>query len=160
MFESLTEKLESAFKQIKGEGRITELNIASTVKDIRRAKGMLIVPGDPDTRSAGSFFKNPVVPEAVFQNLESREGPGIPHFPAPAGSVKIPAAWLIERAGFARGYAKGGAAISSRHTLAITNHDNATAKETAGQLAEAEAERAELIGQIELRVVDNRNTLH
>ncbi len=101
--------------------------VRDTVRGIRRVKGMLIVDGDPDCRSAGSFFKNPVVETAVFEDLAGRLDGELPRFPAADGFVKIPAARLIEAAGFARGYQRGGAAISSKHTLALTNRDRATA---------------------------------
>ena len=94
---------------------------------------MLLVDGDPDCRSAGSFFKNPVVSEKLFQEIAARCGAkDPPRFPAGsgpenAGRVKIPAAWLIEQAGFAKGYAMGAAGISTRHTLALVNLGDATA---------------------------------
>jgi len=100
--------------------------VAAQVRVIRLAKGMLIVEGDPDCRSAGSFFKNPVVTEEQFQRIAASGKDEPPRFPAGAetenqGQIKVPAAWLIERAGFAKGYALGKAAISSRHTLALVN---------------------------------------
>jgi UDP-N-acetylmuramate dehydrogenase len=95
---------------------------------------MLRVEGDPDCRSVGSFFKNPVVSEEHAGRIAESGGKEPPRFPAGggienAGIVKIPAAWLIERAGFARGYALGSAGISSRHTLALINRGGATAGE-------------------------------
>jgi len=107
----------------------TLAEVRQVVRAIRRQKAMLIVPGDPDCRSAGSFFKNPVVEETTYLRIEATAGPGVPKFPAAAGSVKIPAAWLIEKSGFHRGHARGGAAISSRHTLALTNRAGATARD-------------------------------
>lgn len=102
--------------------------VAAIVRRIRQSKGMLLVEGDADCRSAGSFFKNPIVPEAHFQNIAAHSA--APHFPAGvAGAVKIPAAWLIEQAGFVKGYALGNAGISSRHTLALVNRGGATAAE-------------------------------
>jgi UDP-N-acetylmuramate dehydrogenase len=82
---------------------------------------MLIVPGDADSRSAGSFFKNPVVAVDVLERI-----PGVPHWPAGEGRVKLPAAWLLEQAGFVKGYGSGPVRISSRHTLALTNRGGAT----------------------------------
>jgi UDP-N-acetylmuramate dehydrogenase len=100
---------------------------------------MVLDAGDPDTRSAGSFFTNPIVSAQQFEEVRRRAaelfGPDItvPHFPAgeappdggPAeGAVKVPAAWLIERSGFAKGYPGQGAGavrISTKHTLALTN---------------------------------------
>jgi len=85
------------------EGReLTLAEVAAVVREVRQSKGMLLVEGDPDCRSAGSFFKN------LF---------------------KVPAAWLIEQAGFPKGYALGAAGISTRHTLALTNRGGATAAE-------------------------------
>jgi UDP-N-acetylmuramate dehydrogenase len=102
--------------------------VAGTVRRIRRSKGMLIVEGDPDCRSAGSFFKNPVIAaERAAEIAESGAVP--PTFPAGPGRVKVPAAWLIEHAGFSKGFVLGGAGISSRHTLALVNRGGATAAE-------------------------------
>ena len=91
------------------------------VREIRHAKGMLIVPGEADCRSAGSFFKNPVVPVEEVARVAAAAGAEPPRFEAGPGQVKLPAAWLIERAGFTKGHARGPAAISSRHTLALIN---------------------------------------
>jgi UDP-N-acetylmuramate dehydrogenase len=98
--------------------------VAAGVREIRRNKGMLLVDGDPDCRSAGSFFKNPAVPRLVaarIQQFAADAGVPLQVYPAAGGLVKIPAAWLIEQAGFAKGYALGAARISSRHTLALIN---------------------------------------
>ncbi len=108
----------------------TLTEVREAVRSVRAQKGMLIVPGDPDCRSAGSYFKNPIVPVSVLDSLA--EGLGIekhsiPAYPAQPGEVKLSAAWLIERAGFAKGYALGRAGISSRHTLALINRGGATA---------------------------------
>jgi UDP-N-acetylmuramate dehydrogenase len=110
----------------------TLIEVTAAVRRIRLSKAMLIVPGDPDSRSAGSFFKNPVVSEELAQQIASGSSKELPRFPAGpgpenAGKVKLPAAWLIERAGFKKGYARGAAAISSRHTLALVNRGDATA---------------------------------
>jgi UDP-N-acetylmuramate dehydrogenase len=102
--------------------------VADAVRRIRGLKGMLIVEGDPDCRSAGSFFKNPVMTAEQFGEIAER-GAAPPSFPAGAGMVKVPAAWLIEQAGFSKGYALGAAGISSRHTLALVNRGGATAAE-------------------------------
>ncbi|PYV15437.1 MAG: UDP-N-acetylenolpyruvoylglucosamine reductase, partial [Acidobacteria bacterium] len=111
--------------------------VRAAVRAIRASKSMLLQPGDPDAASAGSFFKNPVVTEAEFLEIEEvarRAGvierdQGLPRFPAHPGSVKVPAAWLIERAGFSKGYARGRAAVSAHHTLALVNRGGATAEE-------------------------------
>jgi len=108
--------------------------VAHAVRQIRQGKGMLLVEGDPDCRSAGSFFKNPVVSRERFREIAERSNMAPPSFPAGSGAeneecVKIPAAWLIEEAGFAKGYAIGAAGISTKHTLAIVNRGGATAQE-------------------------------
>ena len=109
---------------------------AAAVRSIRRGKGMLLVEGDPDCRSAGSFFKNPAVTQELADRVRQvAAGAGVPVrvFPTGDGLVKIPAAWLIEQSGFAKGYRLGAAGISSRHTLALINlgdaRSGATAKE-------------------------------
>ncbi len=118
-----------------GEGRESNLaEVAAVVRGIRRSKGMLLVEGDADCRSAGSFFKNPVVAEELLQRIEAVSGKEPPRFPAGPGAenlgkVKVPAAWLIEQAGFSKGYALGRAAVSSRHTLALVNLGGASAAE-------------------------------
>ncbi len=111
--------------------------VAEAVRRIRQSKGMLLVEGDPDCRSVGSFFKNPIVKKEQAERIEERSGNELPRFPAGIGAgdeqmFKIPAAWLIEQAGFAKGYGLGRAGISSRHTLALINRGGATAKEILG----------------------------
>ncbi len=114
--------------------------VAEAVREIRRAKGMVVDGSrplserDPDTRSAGSFFKNPVVPDSVFRAIEASVAPAAaPSYPAHEGHRKLPAAWLVEQAGFAKGFALGGAALSSKHTLALTNRSgHASAAELRG----------------------------
>jgi UDP-N-acetylmuramate dehydrogenase len=108
----------------------TLTEVRDAVRTIRQQKGMLIVPGDADCRSAGSFFKNPVVPVTVLDSLAQQLGvekKSIPAYPAQDGEVKLSAAWLIERAGYQKGYALGNAGISSRHTLALINRGGASA---------------------------------
>ena len=110
----------------------TLAEVRDAVRSIRAQKGMLLVPGDADCRSAGSFFKNPVVPASTLDSLALElkvEKQSIPAYPAQQGEVKLSAAWLIERAGFAKGYALGNAGISSRHTLALVNRGGASATE-------------------------------
>jgi UDP-N-acetylmuramate dehydrogenase len=102
----------------------------SAVLAIRRSKGMVIDPADPDTRSVGSFFMNPVVGADVHARLSASSPDGrAPGFTLPDASVKIPAAWLIERAGFAKGHAAGRAGLSTKHPLAIVNRGGATARD-------------------------------
>jgi UDP-N-acetylmuramate dehydrogenase len=105
--------------------------VRAAVLKIRARKGMVLNPGDPDTRSAGSFFTNPVITAeelAVVEAAADARGVGpVPRYPAGDGRAKVPAAWLIERAGFAKGYgAPGPARVSSKHTLALVNLGEAT----------------------------------
>ena len=97
---------------------------------IRRQKGMVIDPSDPDTRSVGSFFMNPVVPNDVHRRVAAQFPDGhTPGFTLAGGSVKIPAAWLIEHAGFRKGFGSGRAGLSTKHPLAIVNRGGATARD-------------------------------
>jgi UDP-N-acetylmuramate dehydrogenase len=104
----------------------------AAVLALRAGKGMVLDPDDPDTYSAGSFFTNPVLSPEAFAALTARlDGLGPPpSWPAPDDAVKVSAAWLIERAGFGKGYAvdrPGGVGISTKHTLALTNRGTGTA---------------------------------
>jgi UDP-N-acetylmuramate dehydrogenase len=108
-------------------------DVREAVLALRRGKGMVIDPDDPDSVSAGSFFTNPVLDAAEFAELEERarewvpDGARVPRFPQADGSVKTSAAWLIERAGFARGHGDPATvAISGKHTLALTNRGAGT----------------------------------
>jgi UDP-N-acetylmuramate dehydrogenase len=106
--------------------------VRQAVLEIRRNKGMLIVPGDDDCRSAGSFFKNPVLSEAQFKDLAARaasKGLDIPSYPALDAQRKVSAAWLVEHSGFSKGYALGEAGISHRHALALINRGDAKASD-------------------------------
>jgi UDP-N-acetylmuramate dehydrogenase len=110
----------------------TLAEVREAVRSIRAQKGMLLVQGNADCRSAGSFFKNPIVPATIVDSLAEKLGVekrSIPAYPAQDGEVKLSAAWLIERAGFQKGYALGNAGISSRHTLALINRGGASAAE-------------------------------
>ena len=110
----------------KASPSLTEIRMA--VREIRRSKGMLIVPNDEDCRSAGSFFKNPVVGGEEFKQLSARaesEGLEIPSHPALEAQRKISAAWLVEHSGFSKGYGWGPAGISRKHALAIINRGGA-----------------------------------
>jgi len=105
--------------------------VRAAVIKIRSRKGMVLNPGDPDTHSAGSFFFNPVITAAEFAAVEvaaaARGIAQVPRYPAAGGLVKVPAAWLIERSGFAKGYgAPAPARVSSKHTLALVNTGEAT----------------------------------
>ncbi len=96
--------------------------VREAVLVLRRGKGMVLDDPDPDTWSAGSFFTNPVLP------ADAELPEGAPRFPAPDGGVKTSAAWLIEHAGFGKGFGlPGPASLSTKHTLALTNRGDATA---------------------------------
>ncbi len=104
----------------------TLLNVREAIRSIRKKKSMVLDPADPYSRSAGSFFTNPVVSREVFaetqRKWESLEGTGsIPSYPS-NDKVKIPAAWLVEHAGFVKGFRKGGIGISANHSLALVNY--------------------------------------
>jgi len=104
----------------------------AAVRQIRSRKGMLIIEGDPDCRSAGSFFKNPVVSEQQHGELLRRataKALTLPSYPALEKAHKVSAAWLVEHSGFTRGYRLGSVGISSKHALAIVNLGGATAAE-------------------------------
>ena len=115
--------LESHFA---GPNSGTPMEVYKAVRAIRDRKGMLIDPEKPeaDMRSAGSFFKNPLVSARVVKDILETLPPDegtLPQWPAPDGKVKLAAAWLIEHAGFKKGYALGRVGISSKHTLALVN---------------------------------------
>jgi UDP-N-acetylmuramate dehydrogenase len=113
-----------------GRAAPTALDVYHAVRAIRHGKGMLLVEGEADCRSAGSFFKNPVVASAVLERVAANLAmpvDEIPHWPIGEGQVKLPAAWLLEKAGFTKGFVLGHAGISSRHTLALINRGHATA---------------------------------
>jgi UDP-N-acetylmuramate dehydrogenase len=99
--------------------------VRAAVLALRRGKGMVIDPADPDTVSAGSFFMNPILDADAYARLD----PAPPAFPQPDGKIKTSAAWLIERSGFGKGYARGRVAISSKHALALVNRGGATTEE-------------------------------
>jgi UDP-N-acetylmuramate dehydrogenase len=108
----------------------TPIDIYHAVRTIRHGKGMLLVDGEADCRSAGSFFKNPIVPVSTLTAIATTlniPADTIPNWPATEGQTKIPAAWLLEKAGFSKGFQQGNAGISSRHTLALINRGTATA---------------------------------
>ena len=117
------------------EGRSSDPTLAETreaVRQIRARKGMLIVEGDPDSRSAGSFFKNPVLSEDQHEALRKRaagKNLTVISYPGLDRTRKASAAWLVENSGFPRGYCLGQAGISTKHALAIVNRGGATAGE-------------------------------
>lgn len=107
----------------------TLADVRAAVLAVRRRKGMVVDEADADTRSVGSFFTNPVVPQAHRERISARAGQAAPGYAADGDRVKIPAAWLIEQAGFGRGDRDGRVGVSSRHTLALINCGGASAKD-------------------------------
>jgi UDP-N-acetylmuramate dehydrogenase len=103
--------------------------VRETVVALRRGKGMVLDDGDPESVSAGSFFVNPVVDLATADRVEAAAGASPPRFAAGEGRVKLAAAWLVERAGFARGWTLGRAGVSRKHALALVNRGGASAHE-------------------------------
>ena len=122
--------LQKHFAGTSGKPTLTEVREA--VLQIRASKAMLITAGDEDSRSAGSFFKNPVLSGSEFAALKQRavaRGLEIPSYPALEAQRKVPAAWLVEHSGFPKGYGNGRVGISRKHALAIVNRGGATASE-------------------------------
>jgi UDP-N-acetylmuramate dehydrogenase len=127
--------------------------IQKTVLALRRKKSMVVDENDPDSRSAGSFFVNPVVSESELATIETRahqsgalsQNERIRHF-SDGKHFKIPAAWLIEQSGFEKGTRRGGVAISSKHSLALVNRENGTARELCALAAEIRAGVAAAFG--------------
>jgi UDP-N-acetylmuramate dehydrogenase len=103
--------------------------LRNTVLALRRGKGMVIDSNDPDSVSAGSFFVNPVVDAATLADVEARAGERPPAFDAGAGRFKLAAAWLVERAGFPKGWGTQRVGVSRKHALALVNRGGATARE-------------------------------
>lgn len=146
-----------AYRELAGElgsqvGAVAPLaDVAEAVLALRRRKGMVVGEGDPDSRSAGSFFTNPMVGSLQLQKLRAL-GTSVPVFGVGTGQVegeglwKVPAAWLVEHAGFARGYTRGRAAISTKHALALVALDGATAADVVGLAREVRDEVAERFG--------------
>ena len=119
------------FDQLHRRGVVTPTlsDVRDAVLSIRRRKGMVLDPSDPDTRSVGSFFMNPIVSADRHASLVGAAAGPVPGFVLPEGQVKIPAAWLIEQSGFERGYESGAVGLSSKHPLAIVNRGAAAARD-------------------------------
>lgn len=132
------------YKDLKnyfGDKKPNLREIRRAVLEIRKAKSMVIDENDPNSRSAGSFFKNPIVSVKEYEKINANFGGNVPFFRVDGESVKIPAAWLIEQSGFYKGFFLGNAAISEKHALAIINKGNA---ETSEIIALKEAIQAEV----------------
>jgi UDP-N-acetylmuramate dehydrogenase len=102
--------------------------VRAAVLALRAGKGMVLDAADPDTYSVGSFFTNPVIDADAFVGVQERAGVEVPSWPGEDGTVKVSAAWLIEHAGFTKGYPGDGVAISFKHTLALTNRGAGTTR--------------------------------
>jgi UDP-N-acetylmuramate dehydrogenase len=110
--------------------------VRETVLELRRGKGMVVDENDPESKSAGSFFVNPVVEERTLRDVEARAvqrgivgaGSLVPRYDVTGGWFKIPAAWLIEKSGFAKGTTLGGVGISKKHALALVNRGGNTSE--------------------------------
>ncbi len=131
-------------RRFESRGTPTLAETRHAVREIRGRKGMLVDPADPDSRSAGSFFKNPIVPLDVYQNLAQQYR--IPHWWAGLNLAKLSAAWLVESAGYPKGFRRGAAGISTKHALALTNTGGATAAEIAALQGEIVAVVRERFG--------------
>jgi UDP-N-acetylmuramate dehydrogenase len=123
--------------------------VREAVRQIRASKAMLIVPGDEDCRSAGSFFKNPVLTTTQHQQLCQRAsamGLQVPSYPALSAQHKVSAAWLVEHSGLSKGYSRGRVGISRKHALAIVNRGGATAADVLALKNEIQQRVAETFG--------------
>jgi len=118
------------------------IDTRNAVMELRASKGMLLNPNDKDSWSAGSFFTNPIVSAEVASALPE----GAPKWPTADGRVKTSAAWLIENSGIDKGQSHGGARISTKHVLALTNSGNATAEELVQLAREVRASVQEKFG--------------
>jgi UDP-N-acetylmuramate dehydrogenase len=118
-------------------GRVPSRKVRRAVRTLRRAKGMIVDPTDPDSASVGSFFVNPILTKEELGALERRAAQGallrmgetVPSFAAGPDRWKIPAGWLVEHAGFPKGYGQGRVGVSSKHALALVHRGHGTTKE-------------------------------
>jgi len=125
----------------------TLADVRASVLAIRRTKSMVLDPDDPNRRSCGSFFTNPIVVAADADQVAQRAGEAtMPRWPQADGGVKLSAAWLIERAGFRRGQREGAVGLSTAHALAVVAHDGARAADVLGFARRLQASVAERFG--------------
>ncbi len=137
-------------KNFLTDGEPTLPEVRRVVCDVRAAKAMLVRQGGADGQSAGSFFKNPVVGAEKFAAFEIKAKnlgfANVPSYQVNDQNVKIPAAWLIENAGFQKGFTKGSAGLSTKHTLALTNRGNAAAKDILELMFDIQSKVEEVFG--------------
>jgi UDP-N-acetylmuramate dehydrogenase len=122
-------KYDELKRALASDPKPTLETLRRAVLALRKTKSMLLDPTDENGRSCGSFFVNPVVPSQVVEAIARKAGGPVPHFAEPNDHCKVPAAWLIERAGLARGTRHGAVGLSSRHSLAIVAHAGATSSD-------------------------------
>jgi len=140
----------TAWLERRGIASPSVADVRAAVLEIRRRKAMVIDPSDPDTRSVGSFFTNPVITAGDAERVAARAEGAVPAFPQAGGQVKVPAAWLIERAGYTKGAREGAVGLSSKHTLAIVTREGATAADVI-RFASGVAQRVEACFGVRLR---------
>ncbi|HTM45195.1 MAG TPA: UDP-N-acetylmuramate dehydrogenase [Polyangiaceae bacterium] len=117
-------------KALASQASPTLHQVRDTVIALRRQKSMVLDANDPNGRSCGSFFLNPVVTSEQLQHIRAvSPAASPPSFPQTDGSFKVPAAWLIEQSGFVKGLERGPVGLSTRHALAIVAHSGATARD-------------------------------
>lgn len=141
------ERAALAYREQQGTTELTLAQAASLVIELRRRKSMSVDSPDENSRSCGSFFVNPKVAPSALERLQQTLGDvNVPHYPEPDGTVKLPAAWLIEQAGLGRGTRRGPVGLSTRHTLALVCHDDATAADVVAFAHEVRATVRERFG--------------
>jgi UDP-N-acetylmuramate dehydrogenase len=123
------EEVRRALQLSEGQEPSHPMQVRQAVLQLRAQRSMLLEAGDPNSRSAGSFFVNPVVEAAHADRIAAQAGRPMPRFAVPDGRVKLAAAWLIEEAGFRRGHIDGAAGLSSRHALALINRGDASTQD-------------------------------
>jgi UDP-N-acetylmuramate dehydrogenase len=134
-------------REASGQPSLTLAEVCDLVLELRRKKSMSVDAKDENHRSCGSFFMNPRVPEARLREIASQLGDErVPHYPEADGMIKLPAAWLIERAGLSRGTRRGPVGLSTRHTLALVCHEGASANLVVGFAHEVQAAVRERFG--------------
>lgn len=147
-------ELERAMATLCPDGQPTLQQVHDTVIALRRAKGMVLDPSDPDSQSAGSFFTNPIVSAGEAQQVRERavqaglvtDGAQVPSWPESGERVKLSAGWLIERAGIQKGLRRGAVGVSSKHALALVHHGGGTTAELLALAEEVVAGVQEVFG--------------